>query len=97
MATSKGSSHCQSTKDDLQDDDLGSDHILTPPSKKPRLDIPVCLVYIVEKKISSGHLSHLKGIANKKGFSLATILRLADIDVTVIRLSMAGLQVQLYS
>ena len=35
-----------------------------------------CLVYIVEKKVSSGHLSHLRAVARKKGFPLATTVRL---------------------
>ena len=36
---------------------------------------PVCRVYIVEKKLSSGRLSHLRGIAQKKGIPLADIIR----------------------
>ena len=34
-----------------------------------------CLIYLVGKKLSSGHLSHLRGIASKKGFNLASSLR----------------------
>ena len=34
-----------------------------------------CLVFIVEKKVSSGHLNHLKGVAKKKGFSVTSKLR----------------------
>ena len=36
---------------------------------------PLCQVYIVEKKLSSGRLSHLKGIAQKKGFPLVDFIR----------------------
>lgn len=34
-----------------------------------------CLVYIAEKKLSAGHLAHLKGVAKKKGFMLASKVR----------------------
>lgn len=46
-------------------------------SKKPRLDPTPehSLIYIVEKKLSAGHLSHLKGVATKKGFPLASSVR----------------------
>ena len=51
----------------------------SPPPKKLKLDDsperPSCTIYIVEKKISSGHLSHLKGVAKKKGFSIANFIR----------------------
>ena len=55
----------------------------SPPLKKLKLELETpaeptnCLIYIVEKKISSGHLSHLKGIAKKKGFSVANFIRFA--------------------
>ncbi len=51
----------------------------SPPSKKMKLDkspeLKNCLIYIVEKKISSGHLSLLKEIANKKGFPIADSIK----------------------
>ncbi len=53
----------------------------SPPLKKLKLELErpeeptKCLIYIVEKKISSGHLSHLKEIAKKKGFSVANFIR----------------------
>ena len=53
----------------------------SPPPKKPKLDDlrpserANCCIYIVDKKISSGHLSHLKGVAKKKGFTIATTIR----------------------
>jgi len=50
-----------------------------PEAKNPLSGLPrdhTCLIYIVEKKISSGHLSHLKTVARKKGFPLATSARL---------------------
>ncbi len=34
-----------------------------------------CLIYIVEKKLSSGHLAHLRRVAKKKGFALASTVR----------------------
>ncbi|XP_064382969.1 DNA-directed DNA/RNA polymerase mu-like isoform X2 [Halichondria panicea] len=52
----------------------------SPPLKKLKLELErpeeptKCLIYIVEKKISSGHLSHLKEIAKKKGFSVANFI-----------------------
>lgn len=46
----------------------------TPSSGSPRDH--TCLIYIVDKKLSSGHLSHLKTVARKKGFPLATSARL---------------------
>lgn len=51
----------------------------SPPVKKIKLDTSPehkeCLIYIIDKMISSGHLSLLKGIADKKGFSIAKSMR----------------------
>ena len=50
-----------------------------PETKAPLSGLPrdhTCLIYIVEKKLSSGHLLHLKTVARKKGFPLATSARL---------------------
>lgn len=34
-----------------------------------------CLIYIDDRKISSGHLAHLKTVAKRKGFPLADTIR----------------------
>lgn len=50
-----------------------------PETESPLSGLPkdhACLIYIVEKKLSSGHLSHLKTVARKKEFPLATSARL---------------------
>ena len=39
------------------------------------LQRPACRVYIVEKKLSSGRLSHLRAIAKRKGIPLADSIR----------------------
>ena len=56
-----------------------SDPTSSPPPKKSKLDSSPerekCMIYIVDKRISSGHLAHLKGVAQKKGFNIATSVR----------------------
>jgi len=49
----------------------------SPPAKRAKIDSASCLIYVVEKKISSAHLKHLKGVAARNGFKLASRLRLA--------------------
>lgn len=53
-----------------------SDPTRTPPGLPQDHQAHTCLVYIVEKKVSSGHLSHLRAVARKKGFPLTTTVRL---------------------
>ena len=43
-----------------------------------------CIIYIDDKKISSGHLTHLKTVAKRKGFTLADSIRLVKVFKTSV-------------